>query len=53
MIALERSPQDLSEAILTSLGPCEEIVKFCHILLVLIMKLIKTQYVKNKSFEEQ
>ena len=31
---MERSPQDLSEAILSSLAPCEGIVKLCHRLLV-------------------
>ena len=34
MIASERSHQDISEAILTLLAPCEGIVKFRHTLLV-------------------
>ena len=34
MTVLERSPQDLSEAILTPLAPSEEIFKFRHTLLV-------------------
>ena len=37
MIALERSSQDLLEIILTSLVPCEGIVKFRHSILVYIM----------------
>ena len=35
MIASERSIQDLSEAILTLLTPCEGIVKFRYTLLVI------------------
>ena len=34
MFPSERSPQGLSEAILTFIAPCEEIVKFRHTLLV-------------------
>ena len=34
MITSERYPQNLSEAILTLLAPCEGIVKFSHTLLV-------------------
>ena len=35
MITLEKSAQDLSEAILTTLGICEKFVKFRNTLLVM------------------
>ena len=38
MIASEISPKDISEAILTSLAPCESNVKFRHTLLVLKLR---------------